>query len=215
LLRLQQKQLKKQGTQVIIAVKMLETVFLSVLVIALLLGNSFLSLTDPKRLLLKRARKSDGLRQNAGEKQAIQLQRPAMEPLSMQQRPFQGLPEAQAPFSLTPVFGQDASPMAKPMPSFEGTAERARIDYLNRRIARLEQLLLKISGSKPIAEKIKVPELSKKLGDLDEFRQNTGLEIAALKQRLDRIQPVETRPKASVPEISDERLRDIVFRVSH
>lgn len=166
-------------------ITMLETIFLAVLVLALLLGNAFLSVI---------ARKDSG-----------RMPEPEM--------PVQDGFEDRA-LEQPPVLEQ-SFPAFKTRPSFEEDAQSERIEYLNRRIARLEQLLLKINGSKPIAEKINGSTLSQKLSDLNEFRQSTRLEIAALKQRLDKVQPVESRPKSNVPEISDEKLRDLVFRASH
>ncbi len=151
------------------------TLFLAVLIVALFLGNVFLSLTDPKRL--KRA---------AGAEPALE-------------QSFELRPEEMA--------------LAEPV-SFEGNAAKEKMDYLNKRVDRLEQLLLKIDNSKFIAQKLNATNLYQKLNGLDEFKQNTRLEIAALKQRIDKVQPAPKAKKVKVPEISDENLKEIVFRAS-
>ena len=175
---------------------MLETVFLAVLVLALLLGNAFLSITGPKRPKL--VPEEEMLRQDALASQAVAL------PLVSGQRAIERLVVAQPAEQNVPAF--------ETRPSFEEDAERERIEYLTRRIARLEQLLLKINNPRFVAEKVNLEGFYHKLKDMDSFKQNTRLEIAALKQRLDKIQPVESKPKL---EISDEKLRDLVFRASH
>ena len=182
-------------------ITMLETVFLGVLVLALLLGNAFLSITSPKR----------ARRMPEGEMPELD----ALAGRAFPQQAVSGQSAFESHALAQPPVLEQSFPAFETKSSFEEDVESERIDYLNRRMARLEQLLLKINGSKPLAEKINGSTLSQKLGDLDEFRQNTRLEIAALKQRLDKVQPVERKAKGNVPEISDEKLRDLVFRASH
>ncbi len=150
---------------------MLETLFLAVLIIALAMGNAFLSLTSPKRLA----------KMAQGKNQASQ--------------------EMVCP--------------SEPELSFEDRAEKERIEYLGRRIERLEQLLLKLDKSDFVAQKINTTNFSQKLEELEEFKQNTRLEIAALKQRLDKIQPESKKRPKPAPNLSDEKLREIVFRASN
>jgi hypothetical protein len=152
---------------------MIETLFLVVLIVALAMGNAFLSLTSPKRL----AKMSNGTNQRTQNQ---------------------------------PLLPADESGL-----SFEERAERERVNYLSRRIERLEQLLLKLNKSDFLAQKINSTNLSQKLEELEEFKQNTRLEIAALKQRLDKISPEPEKKQNNVPEISDEKLREIVFRASN
>lgn len=160
---------------------MLVTVFLSVMIVALALGNAFLSLAGPKRLFLAKS----GLREE--------------ELPEGSERVFSG--EA-----LKPAL---AGPVQVPA---RGSSDSERIAFLGKRIERLEQLLLKIDNSKFVAQKINATNLFQKLKELEQFKQDTRLEIAALKQRLDRVQPVKAKQKKNFPEISDEKLRRIVFR---
>lgn len=183
---------------------MLETVFLAVLVLALLLGNAFLSIISPKRAVPVARLVPEGSNPGQGALAGQTVLRPV----------FSGQGASEQAVEQSPVSRQNL-PLAGQEPSFEDSVKNERIEYLGRRIARLEQLLLKLNGSKPIAAKIKVSRLSQKLDDLDDFRQNTKLEIEALKQRLDSLQPVQSKAKDSFPEISDEKLREIVFRASH
>lgn len=109
----------------------------------------------------------------------------------------------------------ESNEMQESQLSFEQAADKERIRMLNKRIERLEQLLLKINNSKFIARKLNGTGLYQKLSNFDQFKQDTKLEIAALRQRLDRIQPQKKKPKPDLPKISDEKLRDLVFRATH
>lgn len=162
---------------------MLTTVFLGVLIIALALGNAFLSLA-PKRkagnALIPRegAQSSEYFPSNA----AFQ---------------FQGT-------KLPKASGRVAA--------FEKELEREKIAYLNKRMARLEQLLLKMNSSGFIAQKLGDSDLGQRLKTLEDFRERSRLEIAALKQRLDGNVPLEKKQLEEIPEISDEKLHSLVFR---
>ena len=163
-------------------ITMLETVFLGVLVLALLLGNAFLSITSPKR----------ARRMPEGEMPELD----ALAGRAFPQQAVSGQSAFESHALAQPPVLEQSFPAFETKSSFEEDVESERIDYLNRRMARLEQLLLKINGSKPIAEKINGSTLSQK-------------------QRLDKVHPVERKAKGNVPEISDEKLRDLVFRASH
>ena len=168
---------------------LITTVFLSVLILALAFGNAFLSLTGRKRLLSARA----GLKQSDLPEGSEGIFLNGREPVFSEPRMQPGLPEAKGV-------------------SFRASADSERLAFLGKRIERLEQLLLKIDKSKFVAQKINGTDLFQRLKELEQFKQDTRLEIAALKQRLDRIRPVKERPKNPVPEISNEKLRRIVFR---
>ncbi len=191
---------------------MIATIFLSVLILALFLGNAFLSLTDPKRLKVAAKQQENNIPQNDFDLESQQVHETVQ-----QKYDFQEAEEIQGNESRTLVAkskyeGNEFN--AKPIP-LEESSQIERVDYLNRRIARLEQLLLKLNGNGVIAQKINTTELNQKLENLGEFKQNTKLEIAALKQRLDKIQPLEKKKKQNIPEISDKKLRDLVFRASN
>ncbi len=206
---------------------MVVTIFLSVLILALFLGNAFLSLTDPKRLKAAAKHRKinridtrnstetiNGIEAGLESKQYVQEE----DQETVQQKyDFQETDEIQDNERRTLVakskYDGNAS-LAKPIP-LEESSQIERVDYLNRRIARLEQLLLKLNGNGSIAQKINTTELTQKLDSFGEFKQNTKLEIAALKQRLDKIQPVEKKKTQNIPEISDKKLRDLVFRASN
>ncbi len=176
---------------------MLVTTFLAVLILALAIGNAFLSLTDPKRLQQKMLKESNSFPQGSEGLDA--------------QDSFNGeIPEMQGSQS----FQKPAKKRQSQDISFELAAERERIAHLNKRISRLEQLLLKINNPKFVAQKINGTNLGQKLSDLEQFKQNTKLEIAALRQRLDKIQPVKNKRKPRIPNIGDRKLREIVFRAS-
>ena len=178
------------------------TVFLSVLILALAFGNAFLSLVDPKRLRLLSAKGMGSGAMQAGPEIGLGLENgPGLKRnLGIENGAVQG--------KLPVSFGSGNAL------SFEERANRERMMYLNKRIERLEQLLLKINDSKFVAQKINGSNLFKKLKELEGFKQDTKLEIAALKQRLDKVQPRKKLKKPG-PEISDEKLRDLVFRASN
>lgn len=176
---------------------MLVTTFLAVLILALAIGNAFLSLTDPKRLQQKMLGESNSFSSGS-------------ESLDAQNSLNRTIQEIQGHQS----FQKPAKKGQSQGISFELAAERERITYLNKRISRLEQLLLTINNSKFVAQKINGTNLGQKLSDLEQFKQNTKLEIAALRQRLDKIQPAKRERKPRIPNISDKKLREIVFRAS-
>jgi len=163
---------------------MVATTFLTVLILALALGNVFLSVASPQRL------------------QKLAKESP--------KRQKQGLDSSQT--SLQNSLSQESESQAM---SFEEQAEKEKIGYLYKRIDRLEQLLLKLDSSKFVAQKINGTNLGQRLQEFDEFKQNTKLEIAALKQRFDKMQPVKKSNEKKASEISDEKLRDLVFRASN
>lgn len=174
------------------------TVFLSVLILALAFGNAFLSLVNPKRLSLLAAKDMNSGAMEASPENGLGPEKS----LSIENGAVQG----NLPLSFSKSSGRGLS--------FEERANRERMLYLNKRIERLEQLLLKINDSKFVAQKINGSSLFKKLKELEAFKQDTKLEISALKQRLDKIQPQKNIKKPG-PKISDEKLRELVFRASH
>lgn len=164
---------------------MVVTAFLAVLVLAFFLGNVFLSLASPKRMR-KQLEKELGLLPDNGSG------------LLPARGTFQGLSENQV--------------LEKA--SFEQRLSSEKLSHLNKRVDRLEQVLLKLSSSKAVAKNLRASNLSRKMDDYVKFKERTRLEIAALKQRLDKVQP-SSKKRGRGPEISDEKLRDIVFRASH
>jgi len=166
------------------------TLFLVVLIVGLVLGNVFLSLTSPRRI--QRALMAEnGLQELSSESDFV---------------PYN------APSSTSAEF--DQPPMIAP-PSLEQQVVKDRFVHLNKRMDRMEQLLLKINESKFLAQKLNGTNLVQKLNKVDKFQQTTKLEIAALNQRLDKILPEKKRVKKPGPGISDEKLREIVFRSAH
>jgi len=212
------KELKKQPTQVILVKKLLETVFLGILVLALAIGNAFLSLTDPRKLQRKVFEKNKRLIegglpgnpvQEGFESDSVQEGFESDSAQSFEGDSVQGSVQLAFGEAKPANFGKPAEAN-----SFELHAEKERVLHLSKRISRMENLLLKLDNSKFVAQKINGTNLGQKLSDFEEFKQNTGLEIAALKQRLDKIQPVKGK-KNNVTNISDEKLRRLVFRTSN
>ncbi len=163
---------------------MLVTVFLSVMVLALVLGNVFLSVTKPG---------------NA----AAHLQ--ATNPLENE---------------LQQTFQNSASSKQ----AFEQAADRERTRMLNKRIDRLESLLLRINNAKFVARKLNGTNLVQRLNGFEQFKQDTRLEIAALKQQLAALKKNEgeglnqnkeadrgSEEPAREEEIDEERIHDWVY----
>lgn len=188
---------------------MITTVFLSVLILALALGNIFLSLTSPKRLQREESQADEGEFETASVQDSFIDTSQKVDDVESQEvddgesQEVEGVKEAEPG-----EIGKSRKA------SFEENAGMEKMDYLNKRVERLEQLLLKINNSKFVAQKINGTNLGQKLADLNEFKQNTRLEIAALKQRLDKVAPQEKKPKEKIPDISDEKLREIIFRAN-
>ncbi|MBN2067909.1 MAG: hypothetical protein JW744_05565 [Candidatus Diapherotrites archaeon] len=149
---------------------MLVTVFLGVMVLALFLGNVFLSITSPKR-----------------------------------QQPLQDVRFSQEPMP------KEANGFKNPDKGLQEIAERERLRMLNKRIDRLESLLLKIGSASPVAGSLESAGLPKKLKSLEEFQQNTKLEIAALKQQLREIIPEKPKQANFEPSVDDERVHNLVY----
>jgi len=206
---------------------MIATIFLSVLILALFLGNAFLSLTDPKRLKIATKQREINGTDTTNNTETIngsetvlesgQYAQEEVQETVQQKYDFQEMGKIKDTGSRTLVAKSKYdgnNTLVKSIP-LEESSQVERVDYLNRRIVRLEQLSLKLNGNGSIAQKINTTEFTQKLNSLGEFKQNTKLEIAALKQRLDKIQPVEKKKTQNIPEISDKKLRDLVFRASN
>ncbi|MCX6799260.1 MAG: hypothetical protein NTW59_04160 [Candidatus Diapherotrites archaeon] len=145
---------------------MIVTVFLCVLVLALIFGNVFLSLTSPERV----ARANMKTREKSGGGNA--LKEIACE-----------------------IEGED------------------RVKMLSGRIERLENIILRLNNKQFVAKKINGTSLYQKINDLETFKQDAKLEIAALKQQLAAIMPPEARrAKKETVEIEPEQLHRFVFR---
>lgn len=179
---------------------MFETVFLSVLVVALALGNVFLSLLGPKRLRVLAGKK--------GEQEAEQGFGQSSVQDSFSEAAYLNGPSEVKAFA---VRGQVSNGL-KCKNSFDSEADKERIRHLGRRIDRLEQLLLKINSGDFLAQKVNATNFGQKLSDLEEFKQKTRLEIASLKQRLDDVKPVSEKKRQELPKLSDQRLHELVFR---
>ncbi len=147
---------------------MVLTVFLVILVLALIFGNIFLSIIAPRRM----------------------------------ERILGG---QNAPPAKNPVQGARAASDEEPFDD--------RVKMLNTRIERLENILLRLNKTQFVAQKLNGTSLYQKITDLEEFKQNTKLEIAALRQQLGTVsqQPV-VRSVAGAPPVDDERLHKLVFR---
>jgi len=172
---------------------MVVTTFLGVLILALFLGNVFLSVASPKRLQKQFRGELDGVAQDELEAGFLQ-----------------GQSQAVGAAALTVASAGTVANQA----SFEQRLGSEKMALLNKRLDRLEQILLKLSSSEVLAQKLDATTLSKKMDDYSKFKETTRLEIAALKQRLDKVQPVPKKDKKAV-EISDKKLRDLVFRASN
>jgi uncharacterized small protein (DUF1192 family) len=149
----------------------LVTVFLVVLVTALVLGNVFLTLLKP-------------VQAQCPSSAAVRLEKP---------RPG--------------VFRANGA--------FEEAVEKERIQLLGKRIDRLEGLLLRINGSHFLGKKLNGTVLGQKLNDFTQFKDNTKLEIAALKQEVARLKGalgMHKEPKQDDYQISDEKLHELVFQ---
>ncbi len=169
---------------------MVVTTFLGVLILAFFLGNVFLSITSPKRLQKQFQGELDEVTQEEMEAGFVQA-------------------------SSQPVGAAVASAGTVPnQASFEQRLGFEKRALLNKRVDRLEQILLKLSSSNVLAQKLDATTFSKKMDGYSKFKETTRLEIAALKQRLDKVQPVSKKAKKNI-EISDKKLRDLVFRASN
>ena len=165
---------------------MLETVFLGVLIIALALGNAFLSLAPKKK---------------AANGFGVQGQDINNGLLPSNETAFPG----QSSGAKLPAPSQRAT-------AFEKELEREKIAFLGKRMARLEQLLLKMNSNGFLAQKLDNSNLGQRLKSLEEFKEKTRLEVAALKQRLDNSVPAEKRQVEAIPAVSNEKLHSLVFR---
>lgn len=144
---------------------MILTVFLAILVLALVLGNAFLTIASPSRLA-----GTANLRPSPAER--------------------------------------------KEAPDGEGS-DSDRIKVLHKRIERLEGLLLRLNNKEFVAKKFNGTNICQKINDLEEFRQNARLEIAALKQQVasnGNGHFARERGKKEIARIEPERLHKIVYR---
>jgi len=153
---------------------MVVTVFLGVLIAALIFGNILLSLLKP------------------GSKKG------------------QGMPSANAlANSPSHSFGRD-SVLLK-------ASERERQNMLNKRIDRLEKLILTINGPEFVEKKVDSTVMGKKFSDLNDFRRRARVEIAALKDEMKAVKKKlgvkEKKNPGKEYQISDKKLHDLVFRI--
>ncbi|MBN1940813.1 MAG: hypothetical protein JW772_01380 [Candidatus Diapherotrites archaeon] len=88
-----------------------------------------------------------------------------------------------------------------------------RISLLNRRLERIEQILLRLNG-KEYSGKVS-PAVARKIVALEDYKRNSHIEIQALKERMDsfdrHLNISSKRSSGKEVDISDERLRDMVF----
>jgi len=103
----------------------------------------------------------------------------------------------------------------KANPAFELAADKERIQMLNKRIDRLESMLLKINGAKFLGKKLNGTVLGQRLNEFSEFKGNTKLEIAALKQELAALKSklgVQGKKSKTDYAISNKKLHNLVFQ---
>lgn len=62
-----------------------------------------------------------------------------------------------------------------------------QLNGLNRRVDRVENLLLKLGNSDEVAKKVAELKLSQKVNELSEFRQSAKIELEALNEKIDSI----------------------------
>ncbi len=150
------------------------TVFLLILITALLLGNALLSMLKP--------------RAEPDKRQSVKSE----------------------------MRARIAASASKHFPA-QGRAKQENVDELNKRIERVENLLLKVNGSQFLGKKLNGTVLGRKLNDFVQFKNNTKIEIEALKEDLANTKKdlgvKEKEPKENY-KISDEALHNLVFRGS-
>ena len=155
------------------------TIFLVVLIGALVLGNILLALIKP------------GSEQRADKAEPIEQPK-----LVESQEKLPGV------FKSNPSFAQDTG--------------QERANQLNKRIDRLESLLLKINGSKFLGKKLNGTVIGQKLSGYNEFKGNTKIEIAALKQDIARVKKEigikEKKNPGEDYQINDKKLHELVFQ---
>lgn len=94
-----------------------------------------------------------------------------------------------------------------------------RIDIINKRISRLENILLKLENGGTLERELEISTVAKRLDRLDDFRRDMKIEIEALKQHISRIQKngngikIVSESKEKDAELS-KRIHDLVFRAS-
>ena len=145
------------------------TIFLIVLIVALVLGNLFLMLLKPKS---KEQNSLPATQTNLGA--------------------FQPAPKS----------------------SFKPGNHKP--NAVDKRVDRIENLLLKINGSEFLGKKLDSTVLGKKLNDLTRFKTNTKVEIEALKEQMAQVKneigiKEKTNPCQDY-DISDEKLHELVFK---
>ena len=153
---------------------MIVTVFLSVLILALAMGNAFLSVTSPSKIVPK-------AKQDTGKQGFV---------AAGKLRKGQG------------------------SPGFESEADAERMRMLHKRIDRLESLLLRINNTNFVAQKLNGTNLVQKLNGFEEFKQNTKLEIEALKQQLSAVKKdsgIKAKPREEIPDVPESQLHDLIF----
>ena len=152
------------------------TVFLVVLIVALIFGNVFLSLLKPS------------------------------------------IPPIPADFH--PEIGENENNFETKERSkdFEDISRNEKLNYLNKRMNRLENLLLRVNNTQFLGKKLNGTKLFQKVNDLDEFRQNAKLEIAALKQEFAKIKKSNGEPekeKKQEEDIDEEKIHRLIYHSKH
>ena len=180
---------------------MLVTIFLGILIVALVLGNIFLSIAKPKKIEEALLREIGGKENSMALLQQMQNNKNIAASNQLLQ---QG--------KIRPAF------VSAEQPDFQQMAEMERTRMLNKRVDRLESLLLKMNGAKFVSYKLNGTNLAQKLSGLEEFKQNTSLEIAALKQQLAALKgnelSEENEEETELSQADSERAHAIVYRGS-
>ncbi len=180
---------------------MLVTIFLGILIVALILGNIFLSIAKPKKI-------EEALLREIGRKENSRALLQQMQNNKNIAASNQLLQQGK----IRPAF------VSAEQPDFQQMAEMERTRMLNKRVDRLESLLLKINGAKFVSYKLNRTNLAQKLSGLEEFKQNTELQIAALKQQLAALKgnhlPEENEEETELSQADSERAHAIVYHRS-
>lgn len=136
--------------------------FLTVLIIALVIGNVLLSLTSPNKSTAVKS-PTENVKSSVSTNSSIYSNGNGSSNSI-------GLSNS---INSTPLYNSSA---------FD------QLNQLNRRIDRVENLLLKINNSDEVAIRFAELKLTQKVNDLVEYRQNSRIEIEALKEKISAIE---------------------------
>ena len=182
------------------------TVFLLVLIFALILGNVFLSIATPAQ--------SSDLQGLIGKADMLKLSN-----ADGQNNPTLDYPENLDNLAVpdTASFSSAGGINADDNTSLDLPLDLSSVsmgsEELIRRIDRIERILINFNNPSFFNKKLVDTEFYEKLEGFRDFKNDSRIQIAALKQQLEKIHPAKTKNKNTVSSTEAKRIHELAYNI--